>query len=59
MIQRSLDLRYKGPVEAFQGMFEIAFEYGQNVYYWPLIGMLVGGAMLIGLIAEIFTRRAR
>lgn len=59
MIQRSLDLRYKGPVEAILGMFDIAFEYAQNVYYWPLIGMLVGGAMLIGLIAEVFTRRSR
>lgn len=59
MIQRSLDLRYKGPVEAIMGMVDIAFEYAQNVYYWPLIGMLAGGAMVIGLVAELFTRRAR
>ncbi|MEQ8402640.1 MAG: TrgA family protein [Roseovarius sp.] len=57
MIQRSLDLRYEGPVEAIQGMFEIAFEYAQNIYYWPLIGFLVLGAVVIALIAEVFTRR--
>ncbi|MEQ9259211.1 MAG: TrgA family protein, partial [Roseovarius sp.] len=54
MIQRSLDLRYEGPVEAIQGMFEIAFEYAQNIYYWPLIGFLVLGAVVIALIAEVF-----
>ena len=59
MIQRSLDLRYDGPVEAIQGMFEIAFEYAQNIYYWPLIWFLVLGAMGIGLIAEFLTRRLR
>ena len=59
MIQRSLDLRYKGPTDAILGMFDIAFEYAKNVYNWPLIGMVIVGAMVIGLIAEFFTRRGR
>ncbi|KZY42167.1 hypothetical protein A3731_11520 [Roseovarius sp. HI0049] len=57
MIQRSLNLRYDGPVEAITGMFEIAFEYAQNIYYWPLIGFLVVGAMVVALVAEFVTRR--
>jgi len=57
MIGRSLDLRYKGPVEAITGMFEIAVQYAQNVYYWPLIGLLLGGAAFVGLLAEFVTRR--
>jgi len=57
MIGRSLDLRYKGPVEAIMGMFQIAMEYARNVYYWPLIGVLVIGAMVVGLVAEFAARR--
>ncbi|MEQ8895515.1 MAG: TrgA family protein [Roseovarius sp.] len=59
MIQRSLDMRYDGPVEAITGMFEIAYEYALNIYYWPLIWFLVLGAMGVALIAELFTRRIR
>jgi len=59
MIGRALDLRYKGPVEAIIGMFDIAREFAENIYYWPLIGMLVIGAMVVGLIAEFITRRLR
>ncbi len=58
MIQRSLDKRFAGPVEAIQGMFVIAWEWALNVYYWPLIAVLVGGAMVVGLIAEFVARRA-
>ena len=58
MIGRSLDLRYKGPVEAIVGVFQIALEYARNVYYGPLIGVLVGGAVVIGLVAEFVARRA-
>lgn len=57
MIQRSLDMRYKGPVEAITGMFQIALEYAQNVYFWPLIWLLVGGAAVVGLVAEAVTPR--
>lgn len=59
MIGRSLDMRYKGPVDAIVGMFDIALEYARNIYYWPLIGLLLGGAALVGLVAEAVTPRAR
>ncbi len=58
MIERSLDMRYKGPVEAIADVFQIALEYARNVYYWPLIGLLVLGAAVVGLVAEAVTRRA-
>jgi len=57
MIDRSLNMRYKGPVEAITGMFQIALEYANNVYYWPLIWLLVGGSAFVGLLAEVVTRR--
>lgn len=58
MIQRSLDLRYKGPVEAVEGMFGIAFEYLQNVAHADLGLTLVIGSMMVGLLAEAVARRA-
>ncbi|MCZ7676992.1 MAG: TrgA family protein [Roseovarius sp.] len=58
MIERALDLRYKGPVQAITGVFDIAIGYAQNVYYWPLIGLLLAGAAVLGLIAEAVARRA-
>ncbi len=58
MIGRSLDLRYKGPVEAIMGMVDIAREYAENVYYWPLIGLLLVGVLVLGLVGEFVARRA-
>ncbi|MEO0369964.1 MAG: TrgA family protein [Pseudomonadota bacterium] len=58
MIGRSLDLRYDGPFEALNGMFEIAFEWAlniANVRFWMLI---IGGAMLVGLISELVSKKA-
>ena len=57
MIGRSLDLRYKGVVDAVTGIFEIAADYAANVYYWPLIGFLVIGAAVVGVMAEFAARR--
>jgi len=57
MIDRSLNLRYSGPFEAAQGMFDIALSYVTNVLYLPLIGLLLGGAAVLGLVAEFIARR--
>ncbi|GAB4290638.1 MAG: hypothetical protein Kow0058_09770 [Roseovarius sp.] len=57
MIERALGLRYKGPVDALVGMFAIALDYVRNLYHWPLIGLLLGGAVLVGLLAEAVGRR--
>ncbi len=56
MIGRSLDLRYQGPFEAFQGMFEIAYEYLLNVLHVRLGILLAGGAMLVGLVSELVAK---
>ena len=57
MIQRSLVNRFDGPFEALVGVFDIAWQYAQNVIYMPLIVTLIVGAMLVGLIAEFVARR--
>ncbi len=57
MIQRSLDLRYDGPFEAFQGMFGIAYEYLLNVLHLRLAYLLVGGSLLVGLVSELVSRK--
>lgn len=58
MIQRSLDLRYDGPVEAIQGMFDIAYQWALNVADATFAGVLLGGALAVGLVAELVSRRA-
>ena len=58
MIGRSLDLRYDGPFEALNGMFEISFEWAQNLQNVRLWIFLVGGAMIIGLVSELVSKKA-
>lgn len=57
MIGRSLDLRYSGPFEALNGMFEISYEWFLNINNPRLWAILVVGSMVVGLIAELFTRK--
>lgn len=57
MLGRSLDLRYTGPFEALNGMFEIAYSWGINIMYPKLWYLLVGGSMVVGLISELFSRK--
>lgn len=59
MIQRSLKQRYSGLFDAAQDMGEIAITYLANVAHLPLIGLLLGGAAVVGLVAEAITRRGR
>ena len=59
MIQRSLKLRYDGPFDAALGMGEIALTYLANAAHLPLVGLLLGGAAVLGLVAEAITRRGR
>lgn len=56
-IERSMDQRYGGPFEAAVGMFNIILAYLGNVAYWPLVGLLVGGAAVLGLFGEFIARR--
>ena len=59
MIGRSLDLRYDGPFEAINGMFEISFEWWQNIKHPRLWILLVGGAMVIGFVSELFSPKVK
>jgi hypothetical protein len=52
MIADSLRRRYEGPFEAFQGMFNIAVDYGQYLLDGPLWMVLLGGGFVIGIIGE-------
>jgi hypothetical protein len=52
MIAESLRKRYGGPFEAFEGMFNIAVDYGQYLLNGPLWAVLLGGGLLFGLIGE-------
>ena len=59
MIGRSLDLRYDGPFEAINGMFEISYEWWLNIKHPRLWILLIGGAMVIGFISELFSRKVK
>ena len=58
MITRSLGLRYKGPVEAILGMFDIAWRWAENIADPRLLLTLLLGAMAVGLVAELVSRKA-
>lgn len=57
MLKRALEKRYDGPVEGLVSIFEIGIDFGQYLLDGPLIGVLVGGSIVIGLIAEWASRR--
>lgn len=52
MIAESLRRRYDGPFEAFEGMFNIAVDYGQYLLDGPLWAVLLGSGVVIGIIGE-------
>lgn len=58
MIGQSLDLRYEGPFEAINGMFEISYEWLLYIMHPRLWMLLVGGACVIGLVSELVSRKA-
>lgn len=57
MLRLALENRYDGPVEGVVAIFEIAVEYGTDVLYMPLIGLLVVGGVVIGILSELVARR--
>jgi len=57
MLAQSLDKKYKGPVEAIIGIFTNAVDYVQYLLNGPLIGVLIGGGVVTGLLAEWVSRR--
>ncbi|SLN17390.1 hypothetical protein ROG8370_00460 [Roseovarius gaetbuli] len=57
MLRRALDNRYDGPVEGVTAIMELGVEYGTYMLNGPLIGLLLTGAVLVGLIGEWVSHR--
>lgn len=57
MLRRALDNRYDGPVEGLTAVMELGVEYGTYMLDGTLIGLLVTGAVLVGLIGEWTSHR--
>lgn len=59
MLRLALERRYDGPVEGIVAIFEIAVDYGSKLAHPPLLTLLVGGGIVIGLFSEVVARRFR
>lgn len=59
MISRSLNRRYDGPAEAVIATFEIMIDYGALLLNPQILGALIGGGIVVGLIAEFAGQRWR
>ncbi len=57
MLDKALERRYDGPVEALTAIFEIGVDFALIMLNGPLIGFLVGGAVVTGLVSEWVSRR--
>ena len=57
MLKLALDRRYDGPVEAITSIFAIAVDFGTYLLNGPLIMLLVGGSIAVGLVTEWASRR--
>ena len=57
MLRLALERRYDGPVEGLVAIFEIGIDYGATMIHVPLIVLLVGGAIVIGLVSEWVSHR--
>lgn len=57
MLRLALERRYDGPVEGVVAIFEIAVDFGSKLIFPPLLTLLVGGAIVIGLLSEFVARR--
>lgn len=57
MVRKAFKKRYDGPMEAIVDIFSLALEHGQIMLTVPVLGMLAGGGVLGGLLAEWAKRR--
>ena len=57
MLRLALDRRYDGPVEGLTAVFEIAVDYGSNLSHWPLLALLIGGGIVVGIVGEWVSHR--
>ena len=56
MIIRSLRRTYEGPIEALEGMFEIAVSNLVYVNHIEIIAVLIVGGFVIGILTELTSR---
>ena len=56
MVLRALDRRYDGPMDATVSVFGIMLEYGSRMGDVQLLGILIGGGLMAGLLAEVASR---
>jgi hypothetical protein len=59
MVQLSMKMRYDGPMEAVTGVFDIMIKYGRLMMTTETLGVLVGGSVLGGWLAEFAGRHWR
>jgi hypothetical protein len=57
MLRLALERRYDGPVEGIMAIFEIAVDYGSKLAHVPLLVLLIGGAIGVGIVGEWVARR--
>lgn len=57
MLELALDRRVTGLMEGLVTIFDIATEYALVLLHVPLIGLLVGGGVVIGLFGEWVSHR--
>ena len=59
MVRLSMRLRYDGPVEALQDMFQIAVDYLKVSASPEVIGALIAGGLIAGVITGFVAKRWR
>jgi hypothetical protein len=57
MIERSLDKRYKGAMEAVVSVFELGMDYATVMNTSVLVTTILAGSIVAGVITEFFGRR--
>lgn len=57
MVKRSVSGRYRGPMEALEGMGDLMLDYSATIVTWEVIGAALIGAAACGIVTEYFSRR--
>ncbi|MBJ3764005.1 TrgA family protein [Maribius pontilimi] len=57
MLQRSINVRYDGPIEGIEDMIVLFLRYATFMYPGPCLSTLAIGSILAGLLAEATAKR--
>lgn len=58
MLRLSFRGQYDGPIEAIMDIFDMMLQYGQLMLTPSVLVVLLGGGVIVGIIAEFTSRRA-